>query len=155
MLTNFVPADRVSSYEASPYKGRLDLIGQRLIEQRYLPVATEQHVREWLRFTMYLQKRGLSLPQHSHETVARAYFSRRVRGPAQAELGSSARLCVFFLRPMSKGDFVAGLEDPTGRWPRAVDRSRSVCRFSQRASWIGPSDRCETAVPTYSLFSIP
>jgi hypothetical protein len=47
MLTTFVPMDRVSSYEASPYKSRLDLIGQRLIEQRYLPVVTEQHVREW------------------------------------------------------------------------------------------------------------
>jgi hypothetical protein len=62
MLTNFFPADRASFYHASPYKARIDLIGQRLIEQKYLPIVVAQHAREWLRLTTYLQKRGLPLP---------------------------------------------------------------------------------------------
>ena len=65
MLTDLVPAGRLSSYRTSPYKAGIDLIGLQLIEQRYLPVVTADHVREWLRFTIYLQKRGLSLPRSS------------------------------------------------------------------------------------------
>ena len=44
MLSKFVPADRVASYHACPHKNRIDLIGQRLVEQRYLPVVLAQHV---------------------------------------------------------------------------------------------------------------
>src|ERR1017187_9207283 len=80
MLTKFVPVDRVSSYHGSPYKARIDLIGQRLIEQRYLPVVTAEHVREWLRFTIFLQKCGLSLPRNGGEGPAQAYFRGRLRG---------------------------------------------------------------------------
>ena len=48
------PCDRTS-----PYKDRIDLIGQRLVEQRYHPEVTAQHLREWLRVTHYLQEQGL------------------------------------------------------------------------------------------------
>ena len=37
MLSSFFPADRLESYRTSPYKSRLDRIGQRLVEQRYHP----------------------------------------------------------------------------------------------------------------------
>jgi hypothetical protein len=61
MLTNFFPADRVSTYHASPFKARLDLIGQRLIEQRYLAIVVAQHAREWLstyvvKFSLFWQE---------------------------------------------------------------------------------------------------
>ena len=46
MLTQFFPAHCVSAYQASPYRARIDLIGQRLIEQKYLPIVVAQHVRE-------------------------------------------------------------------------------------------------------------
>ena len=62
MLSCFFPNDRVSAYGASQFKTRIDLIGQRLIQQRYLPATTAKHVREWLRFTAYLERRRLALP---------------------------------------------------------------------------------------------
>jgi hypothetical protein len=62
MLSGFVPADHVSSYQLSPYKSRIDRLGAHLIEQRYVRAAIAQHVREWLRFTAYLETHGATLP---------------------------------------------------------------------------------------------
>ena len=46
MLSRFFPADRVESYRTSPFKQRIDLIGERLIQLRYRSAVIEQHVRE-------------------------------------------------------------------------------------------------------------
>lgn len=80
MLSNFFPADRLESYRASPYKGRLDRIGQRLVEQRYHPAVTAQHLREWLRVTHYLQERGLQLPLALDAPEVTQYVAGRVVG---------------------------------------------------------------------------
>ncbi len=62
MLSSFFPPDRLESYRTSPYKHRIDRIGRRLVEQRYHPAVTAQHLREWLRVTRYLQAQKLKLP---------------------------------------------------------------------------------------------
>ena len=62
MLSSFFPADRLESYRTSPYKDRIDRIGQRLVEQRYHPEVTAQHLREWLRVARYLQAQEFRLP---------------------------------------------------------------------------------------------
>jgi hypothetical protein len=86
MLTKFVPTDWVAFYHASPYKKRIDLIGRRLIEQRYLPAVTAEHVREWLRFTTYLQRSGLALPCDSREADVQAYVVQRLRACGRRQL---------------------------------------------------------------------
>ena len=80
MLSSFFPADRLESYRTSPYKDRIDRIGQRLVEQRYHPEVTEQHLREWLRVTGYLREQGLRLPLTLTAPEVEQYVADRVVG---------------------------------------------------------------------------
>lgn len=78
MFARFYPTDRQASYRGSPYKERIDRIAQHLAEQRYLPVVIADHLREWLRFTVYLRKRRLTLPLESRGVDVQAYVAQRV-----------------------------------------------------------------------------
>ena len=80
MLSSFFPPDRLESYRTSPYKDRIDRIGRRLVEQRYHPVVTAQHLREWLRVTHYLQARELRLPLALDAPEVAQYVTDRVVG---------------------------------------------------------------------------
>ena len=80
MLSSFFPADRLASYRTSPYKDRIDRIGQRLVEQRYHSEVTAQHLREWLRVTRYLQAQELQLPLALHAPEVAQYVADRVIG---------------------------------------------------------------------------
>ena len=80
MLSSFFPAERLESYRSSPYKDRIDLIGQRLVEQRYHPEVTAQHLREWLRVTHYLQEQGLTLPLALDAPQVGRYVADRIVG---------------------------------------------------------------------------
>ena len=80
MLSRFFPADRLDSYRTSPYKDRIDRIGQRLVEQRYHPEVTAQHLREWLRVTRYLQAQELRLPLALDAPEVAQYVTDRVIG---------------------------------------------------------------------------
>ena len=90
MLGSFFPADRLESYRTSPYKSRIDQIGQRLVAQRYHPEVTTQHLREWLRVTRYLQEQGLGLPLDLNAPAVAQYVAHRV-------VGLSARHAVRYL----------------------------------------------------------
>lgn len=124
MLSKFVPADRVESYRACPHKSRIDLIGQRLVEQRYLPVVIAQHMREWLRFTTYLQPRGLALPPDSHDAAVKAYIAQRVRALHSASRTRFVRASLrIFLEADEEGHFrrrVGGDLRPVPSWLAAV-----------------------------------
>jgi hypothetical protein len=78
MFARFYPTNRRASYRGSPHKERIDRIAQRLVEQRYLAVVVAQHLREWLRFSAYLQARQLALPLRSREADVQAYVTQRV-----------------------------------------------------------------------------
>ena len=80
MLSSFFPADRLASYRTSPYKDRIDRIGQRLVEQRYHSEVTAQHLREWLRVTRYLQAQELQLPLALDAPEVAQYVADRVIG---------------------------------------------------------------------------
>ena len=81
MLSSFFPAERLESYRTSPYKDRIDLIGRRLVEQRYHPEVTAQHLREWLRVTEYLEEQGLRLPLALDAPAVAQYVADRVKRP--------------------------------------------------------------------------
>lgn len=80
MLSRFFPADRLVRYRASPFKNRIDLIGQRLVHERYQREVTEQHLREWLRFTQYLKAQQIGLPLDLHGPEVAQYVTPRVVG---------------------------------------------------------------------------
>ncbi len=117
MLTNFVPADRVTFYDACQHKNRIDLIGQRLIAQQYQPIVIGQHVREWLRFSAYLQKRGVALPLDSREAVACAYLNQRLRMVTSA---SRARVIRASLRVFLEANENGFFRRRVGSVPRTV-----------------------------------
>jgi len=78
MFERFYPTDRQASYRGSPHKERIDRIAEHLVEQRYLPVVIADHLREWLRFTVYLHKHRLTLPLQSRKGDVQAYVAQRV-----------------------------------------------------------------------------
>lgn len=161
MLASFVPKRRLACYRACPHKGRIDLIGQRLIEQRYLPIVIAQHVREWLRFATYLQERGLTLPLDSRAAEVHAYIARRRRTFHSASRARFIRasLRIFLeadedgrfrgrvggaLRPMpswltsAANQYVAFLRDHRGlAYRTVVKRSWQLIRFAEYLERVG------------------
>jgi len=101
MLNGFVPAGQVASYQASSYKKRIDLIGAHLIQQRYLRVVIAQHVREWLRFTAYLETHGVPLPPDSRTPEVQEYLVQRLQ-PCQS--ASRARVVRASVRMFLEAD---------------------------------------------------
>jgi integrase len=113
MLSGFVPADQVASYQSSPDKKRIDLIGAHLIEQRYLRAVIAQHVREWLRFTAYLQTHGATLPPNSRAPAVEGYLEQRLQSCQSASRARFVRASVrIFLEA-----------DETGRFRRRVGKA--------------------------------
>jgi hypothetical protein len=160
MLAELFPAHCVSAYQDSPYRVRIDLIGQRLIEQKYLPIVVSQHVREWLRFTTYLQKRKLSFPLSNCGVVAKAYFRQRVRGLSESRTRVIRASVRMFLEADERGRFrqriggaerpvaaclstavrqyAAFLEEHRGLAPRTVSRQLwKLARFSECLDRLG------------------
>ncbi len=117
MLSRFFPGNRVALYRASPLKGRIDLIGQRLIALRYLPVVIAQHVREWLRFAAYLEQHAIALPLHSRAPEVEAYVVRRVHACQSA---SRVRFVRASLRILLEADEAGRFRRRVGIPPRPV-----------------------------------
>jgi len=131
MLSRFFPPDRVGSYRACPLKGRLDRIGGRLLQLRYLPVVIAQHVREWLRFTRYLEQHALGVPLHSRDPEVQAYVGARLQACRSA---SRARFVRASLRLLLEADESGQFRRRVGTVPRPVP------------SWLA------TAVHEYATF---
>jgi site-specific recombinase XerD len=67
-------------YRATPYKGRIDRIGSRLVEDRYLDDAIRHHLHEWLRFIDYLDRCNAVRPVSRTDECVRRYVAERTRG---------------------------------------------------------------------------
>jgi len=106
MFARFYPTDRQAGYRGSPHKERIDRIAQHLVEQRYVPVVIAQHLREWLRFTVYLHERRLALPLESHGGDVQAYVAQRVAAGRSASRVRFVRAAVrIFLDADERGRF--------------------------------------------------
>ena len=130
MLSRFFPPDRLDSYRASAYKDRIDRIGQRLVEQRYHPAVTAQHLREWLRVTRYLQAQKLRLPLALDAPEVARYVTDRVVG-----LGASRTR---FVRAAVRIFLDA---DDHGYWRRRIGRAPEPV-----PAWLG------SALDEYAMF---
>lgn len=113
MLSAFVPADQVASYQSCLYKKRIDLIGTHLIQLGYVRVVVGQHVREWLRFTAYLETRGVRLPSSRRAPEVQSYLVQRLQPCRSASRARVVRASVrIFLEA-----------DDTGRFRRRVGKA--------------------------------
>ena len=61
MFSRFFPAEQ-GRYRKSRHKGRIDHVAEAVVARRYLDEVVAQRLWEWLRFTSYLDARGLVLP---------------------------------------------------------------------------------------------
>jgi site-specific recombinase XerD len=115
MLSGFFPDGRVEAYRCSPFKARIDLVGQQLVEQRYLDVVTAQHVREWLRFGRYLADHGRPWPESCRVETVQRYVTERLRTFSSA---SRARFVRASLRILIEADHTGHFRRRAGAVPR-------------------------------------
>jgi integrase len=80
MFTTWFSGEQRRYYGESLHRARIDHVGQCLREQRYLDVVVRDHVHEWLRFTRYLEARGLPLPASVHAAAVHDYVAGRLPG---------------------------------------------------------------------------
>jgi len=104
MFSNWFSGDECGQYCTSPHKQRMDQVGSRLLELRYANDVTRQHLHEWLRFSRYLDERGLFLPATGSDTVQEYLAQRTSKTSASRSrvLRASVRI---FLETDERGQF--------------------------------------------------
>jgi integrase/recombinase XerD len=109
MFRDWLSGERRSWYVQSPHKDRIDFVGGRLQELKYLPVVVRLYLHEWVRFVRHLEDHALPLPRSVHDPEVPRYLA--VRFPA----GSPSR------RRGIRSSIRIFLEmDADGRFPRHV-----------------------------------
>src|SRR5664279_2252000 len=96
MFSQWFSGDDCACYRASLYKHRIDQVGSSLLELRYASEVIRQHLHEWLRFSLHLEKNGSApLPATASEAV-RQYLSKRTKGlSASRSRGLRASVRIF------------------------------------------------------------
>jgi hypothetical protein len=93
MFATWYSGDARDRYRISSHKSRIDLIGGRLVQQRYLDEAIRRHLHEWLRFTDDVDQSRLSRPPSLTDDAVRTYVAARARGKS-ASLGRFVRASI-------------------------------------------------------------
>ncbi len=115
MFSMWYSGDARDRYRATPHKVRIDRIGSRLVQDRYLDDAIRHHLHEWLRFTDYLGRSGGAWPASHADEGVRTYVAERTCGTS-ASHGRFVRASVrVFLE-----------SDEAGRCRRRVGTARQV-----------------------------
>jgi integrase len=70
--------DYVQRYRGSPHKARIDHVAAALVAQRYGEAVVAQHLREWVRLTIYVDAHGGVLPSSVHAPETQAYLAQRL-----------------------------------------------------------------------------
>ncbi len=78
MFAGYYFADQIERYRVSPHKPRIDHVARALVSRQYLRGVVEQHLREWLRFTVDCDARGIALPRTVHAREVQEYVARRL-----------------------------------------------------------------------------
>src|SRR5213079_2460292 len=71
MFQDWLSGELRSWYVQSPHKDRIDFVGARLQELKYLPVVVRLHLHEWVRFVRHLEEHALPLPCSVHDPASR------------------------------------------------------------------------------------
>ena len=104
MFSNWFSGDECGQYRSSPHKQRMDQVGSSLLELRYANDVIRQHLHEWLRFSLHIEKRGLLLPATGTDAV-RHYVARHTAKTSASRsrvLRASVRI---FLDTNERGQF--------------------------------------------------
>jgi integrase len=120
MFSRFCSAGQLQAYRTSPHKLRIDHVAQALVKRCYLDAVVADHILQWLRFTSYVDTRGLQLPLDVHAPEVAAYL-------AQIEVHRSASRLRFvraslriFLETDDRGRFrrraAGGRSQPVVAW---------------------------------------
>ena len=75
----FSGADR-ERYRTSVLKQRLDQVGSSLVQLRYASEVVRQHLHEWLRFSLHMEKNGIGPMPALGDDVVQQYLARRTKG---------------------------------------------------------------------------
>ena len=70
--------DYVQRYRGSPHKARIDHVAASLVAHRYREAVVAQHLREWVRLTIYVDAHGGALPSSVHAPEVQAYLAQRL-----------------------------------------------------------------------------
>jgi len=87
--------DYVQRYRESPHKARIDHVAESLVARRYRDAVVAQHLREWMRLTIYFDARAVLLPSSVHAPAVQEYLAQRLpHGSASRRrvIRASARL---------------------------------------------------------------
>ena len=77
MFKDWLSGELRSWYVQSPHKDRIDFVGARLQELKYLPVVVRLHLHEWVRFVRHLEEHALALPCSVHDPEVPRYLAVR------------------------------------------------------------------------------
>jgi integrase len=124
MFSRFFPADRVESYRRSLHKGRIDHVAGAVVARRYLDEVVAQHLREWLRFTSYLDARGLVLPSDVRAPEVQTYVAHRIPRGSASRIRFVRAAVRIFLETDAEGNFrrriSTAVSHPLSAWMRPV-----------------------------------
>jgi site-specific recombinase XerD len=99
-------------YRTSAYKQRIDHVGSSLLKLRYASEVLRQHLHEWLRFAIHLEKSGSGTLPPAVSGAVRKYLARRTKGLSASRsrvLRASVRI---FLDADEKGQFRRRIGSP-------------------------------------------
>ena len=112
MFFNWFSGVSREEYRTSPHKQRIDHLGSSLLKLRYAPEVIRQHLHEWLRFSLRLDKEDGLLPAPSSDSV-KQYLHERVSGCSASRsrvLRASVRI---FLEADEQGSFRRRVGNPS------------------------------------------
>lgn len=99
-------------YRTSRYKQRIDHVGSSLLKLRYASEVLRQHLHEWLRFAVHLERSGSGPLPPAHSDAVRKYLARRTKDLSASRsrvLRASVRI---FLDADEKGQFRRRIGSP-------------------------------------------
>jgi hypothetical protein len=112
MFSDWFSGDDCERYRTSAYKQRIDHFGSSLLKLRYASEVLRQHLHEWLRFAVHLDKSGSGPLPPNVSGVVRNYLARRTKGLSASRsrvLQASVRI---FLDADEKGQFRRRIGSP-------------------------------------------
>lgn len=96
MFQDWLSGELRSWYVQSPHKDRIDFVGARLQELKYLPVVVRLHLHEWVRFARHLEEHALALPCSVHDPEVPRYLAVRFpSGSLSRRRGIRASIRIF------------------------------------------------------------
>jgi len=116
----FSGADR-ERYRTSLLKQRVDQVGSSLVQLRYASEVIRQHLHEWLRFSLHMEKNGIGPMPALGDDVVQQYLARRTKDLS----ASRSRVLRASIRILLEAD-------QDGRFRRRIGSPPST------PAWFGP-----------------